>query len=112
MAGSIISLRSTKDAQGFVRVGFIVANMARSGGSQADGSALPGARNGRRLDLNRHQSGRCRLKKLKADLLKEPVLGANVRAGRLARIRVPPRRGLRVGKPAASRSSQCGSSWV
>jgi hypothetical protein len=50
----------TKVVQGFCPRGFIVTNMARPGGSQADGSGLPGARNGRRLSLNRHQSGRCR----------------------------------------------------
>ena len=33
----------------------------RAGGNQADGSGLPGARNGRRLGLNRQQSGGCRL---------------------------------------------------
>ena len=33
----------------------------RAGGNQADGSGLPGARNGRRLSLNRQQSGGCRL---------------------------------------------------
>src|SRR5271167_4301087 len=33
----------------------------RAGGNQADGSVLPGARNGRRLGLNRQQSGGCRL---------------------------------------------------
>ena len=33
----------------------------RAGGSQADGSSLPRARCGRRLDLNRQQSGGCRL---------------------------------------------------
>ena len=34
----------------------------RAGGSQADGSSSPRARCGRRLDLNRQQSGGCRLK--------------------------------------------------
>jgi hypothetical protein len=34
----------------------------RAGGSQADGSSLPRARCGRRLDLNRQQSGGCRVK--------------------------------------------------
>jgi hypothetical protein len=33
----------------------------RAGGSQADGSSLPRARCGRRLGLNRQQSGGCRL---------------------------------------------------
>jgi hypothetical protein len=33
----------------------------RAGGSQADGSSLPRARCGRRLDLNRQQSGGCRV---------------------------------------------------
>ena len=35
----------------------------RAGGSQADGSGLPGARNGRRLGVNRQQSGGCRIKR-------------------------------------------------
>ena len=34
----------------------------RAGGSQAEGSRLPGARNRRRLGVNRQQSGGCRLK--------------------------------------------------
>jgi hypothetical protein len=33
----------------------------RAGGSQAEGSRLPGARNRRRLGVNRQQSGGCRL---------------------------------------------------
>ena len=36
----------------------------RAGGSQAEGSRLPGARNRRRLGVNRQQSGGCRLRSL------------------------------------------------
>ena len=36
----------------------------RAGGSQAEGSGLPGARNRRRLGVNRQQSGGCRLRGL------------------------------------------------
>ena len=39
----------------------------RAGGSQADGSSLPRARCGRRLDLNRQQSGGCRLMTCETD---------------------------------------------
>jgi hypothetical protein len=36
----------------------------RAGGSQAEGSRLPGARHRRRLGVNRQQSGGCRIKAL------------------------------------------------
>ena len=46
---------------------YVGAVRRRAGGSQADGSSLPRARCGRRLDLNRQQSGGCRSSSVKRE---------------------------------------------